>query len=296
MCSRCSRIGLFAPAILVVAGACTPIRPEKGKSPLARAQMSADSCVLDILFVRFPFGQEEANGSLWDEIDEQHLPADMRRRLARDGFRVGLVGGRIPPKLAQMLDLADEPVPTGQCQQVSLEELESVPTVVRQHLQLRAGRRHQVVVSGIYDELPVLQCTADGVCGESYRQAQGVLAVESFPEPDGRVRLEFVPEVHYGQYGPTVAGHQHAFRIETKRPQKVYDEMAFSATLTPGDMLVLSSLPNRPGSLGHRFFTHERSGQLEQKLLVIRLSQTQHDDLFSPQEVLAMEDLDSGGP
>ena len=47
-------------------------------------------------------------------------------------------------------------------------------------------------------------------------------------------------------------------------------------------MLVLTCLPDRPGSLGHRFFTHECAGQAEQKLLVIRLSQTQHDGLFSP--------------
>jgi hypothetical protein len=45
--------------------------------------------------------------------------------------------------------------------------------------------------------------------------------------------------------------------------------------------MVLSSLPSRPGSLGHYFFT-ENEEHLEQKVLVIRLTQTQHDGLFSP--------------
>ena len=54
-------------------------------------------------------------------------------------------------------------------------------------------------------------------------------------------------------------------------------------------MLVLTSLPNRQGSLGHHFFT-ETNGRLEQKLLIIRLSQTQHDGLFVPPEPLRLDE------
>jgi hypothetical protein len=57
-------------------------------------------------------------------------------------------------------------------------------------------------------------------------------------------------------------------------------------------MIVVSCLPERPGSLGHRFLTEVRSGQKEQKLLVIRLSQTQHDDLSPPVQVISPDVLD----
>ena len=53
-------------------------------------------------------------------------------------------------------------------------------------------------------------------------------------------------------------------------------------------MLIVSSLPNRPGSVGHYFFT-ENEARLEQKLLIVRLAQTQHDGLFSPPEPLKLE-------
>ncbi|OHB84091.1 MAG: hypothetical protein A2V98_15105 [Planctomycetes bacterium RBG_16_64_12] len=276
--------------MLAAAGACSTISPPQGKSPLARAPMSPDSCVLDIFFVRLPSGDKEANGPMWAEIDEQHLPCELRRRLAQDGFRVGLVGGQMPPKLIEVLELDNKPVPSGDCIQVNLEDLESAPRVVRRHLQIRAGRTRQIVTSGVSKELPVLLSTADGVCGRSYPEAQGVLSVKALPEPDGRVRLELVPELHYGEYGPRFAGHQHAFRIETTRPHRVFDELAFSAMLTAGDMVVVTSLPNRLGSLGHRFFSQEYSGRDEQKLLVIRLSQTQHEDLYSPKGVLPPEE------
>jgi hypothetical protein len=56
-------------------------------------------------------------------------------------------------------------------------------------------------------------------------------------------------------------------------------------------MIVMSSLANRPGSLGHYFFTREADGKLEQKLMVLRLAQTQHDDLFDPQLPLSLDTL-----
>jgi len=276
---------MLVPAVLLAGSACAPIPTPEGKSPLGRARMSPDSCVLDVFFVRFPLGDDDANGPLWNEIDEQRVPGELRRQLAQNGFRVGLVGGQMPIRLAQMLELTDKTATAGQCQQVRLSEMESAPPVVRHHLQLPPGRRREIVASGMYDRLSVLRSTPDGVCGESFSEAQGVLAVEAFPQSDGRVRLEFVPEVHYGQYAPRIAGHQQAFRIETSRLQRAFDEMAFSLALTPGEMLVVSGVPSRPGSLGHRFFTHVCAGRQEQKLLVIRLSQTQHDDLFSPPDV-----------
>ena len=50
-------------------------------------------------------------------------------------------------------------------------------------------------------------------------------------------------------------------------------------------MLVIGSIPNRPGSLGDRYFAREVSGRNEQTLLIIRLSQTQHDPLFCSLDV-----------
>jgi len=281
MSSFWSRIGLRMASLVVVAMAgCTPIPAPRGK-PLAPPSMSPGSCVLDIFFVRFPLGDEEADGPLWDEIDEQRLPCELRQCLARNGFRAGVVGGRMPLALARLLELSGKPAPSGECQQVGLEQLETTPTVVRRHLQIRGGERREIFTSDVCEQRDVLLCTEDGVCGGSYPDAQGVLAVAACAEPDGRVRLELVPELHYGEHVPRYVGRQYAFRMETSRSREVFDNLALSVTLTAEEMLVVSGLPDRLSSLGHHFFTQDTSGQKEQKLLVIRLSQTQHDDLFS---------------
>ena len=290
------RIGLFALAVVAAVG-CSPIRPQ-GKSPLAPARMSPDSVALDIFFVRFPFGKEEINGPLWDEIDEQHFPPEVRRRLLENGFRVGVVAGQLPMGLSQLLELKDKPAPDGRPQETNLADLEAEPRVVRRYLQLRANQRSEIIASEIYEQLPVLTCESGDVCGQTYPKAQGVLIVKTRPERDGRVRLELVPELQYGDVKQRYAGNHGAVRLETGRSRRDFDNLALAANLAPGDTLVLGSLPNRTGSLGHHFFTHESTGKLEQKLLVIRLGQTQHDELFNqqPPALDAKVDVEERGP
>ena len=274
-------------ALLAIAGCTTPLR--KGKSPLTPAQMSPDSVVLEFFFVRFPFGDAAVNEKLWEELDEQHFAPDLRQRLAHNGFRVGLVAGQMPVELSKLLELGGKAAPSGEIEGTKVEDLDAKPRVVRRHLQLRTGQRSELLASGVYEQLPVLVCENGQLCGQTYRQAQGLFAVKSYPQGDGQVRLELVPELHHDQPRQHWVGNQGMMRLEASRPKRVFDDMAISATLPPGAMLVLGSLSSRPGSLGHHFFT-ENDGRLEQKLLVVRLSQTQHDDLFDPAEPLKLEE------
>ena len=72
--------------------------------------------------------------------------------------------------------------------------------------------------------------------------------------------------------------------METARPRRAFDELKLTASLGPGGMLLLGSQPNRQGSLGHYFFLENdgRDDRFEGKLILIRVSQTQHNDLVSP--------------
>ncbi|MEN6451296.1 MAG: hypothetical protein ABFC96_12460 [Thermoguttaceae bacterium] len=274
-------------AVLSLAGCITPL--SRAKSPLASPQMSPDSVVLEMFFIRVPLGDPVANGKVWEEIDEQPLPPDLRQRLARNGFRAGLLGGQLPEDLAKLLELADKTTPSGQAEGSKVEQMDSEPRVVRRHQQLRTGQRSEIVASSIYPELPVLVYTAGQLSGQTYNDAQGVFAAKSFPQPDGRVRLELVPELHYGEPRQRWVGSQGMMRLDTGRAKQVYDEMAITVDLEPGAMLVLTSLPNRSGSLGHHFFT-QTDGKQEQKLLLIRVAQTQHDGLFNPPAALKLDE------
>ncbi len=271
-----------------LAGCNTPLRTS-AKSPLTQAQMSSDSVVLEMFFVRCPFGDETANGNLWKQIDEQQFDPVLRDQLTHNGFRAGIINGQIPTDLSKLMQLGDKPASTGDMENTKVDDLNTQSTVTRRHLQLRSGQRSEILTSGVYEQLPVLMCESGQLCGQTYNQAQGIFGVKSFPQPDGRVRLELSPELQYDQPRQHWVGSQGMLRLETSRPKRVFDNMILTADLSPGAMLVLTSLPNRSGSLGHHFFT-ENTGHLEQKLLLIRLSQTQHDGLFNPPDTLKLDE------
>jgi hypothetical protein len=281
------RPAILLLAVLATAGCHAPIYG--GKSPLAPARMSPDSVGLEMFWVRFPFGDPAANEDLWKEIDEHPISPDTRERLARNGFRAGVLGSQLPIELSKLMELSDKTASAGEGNVVKVEDMQTKPRVMRRYLQIRAGQPGQIIASSIYPDLTVLLSRSGQISGQNYAQAQGIFAIKSFPQPDGRVRLELVPELHYGQPVSRYLGTQGVIHLEANKPKQPYDELTVAADLQPGSMLVLGCLSNRPGSLGHHFFT-ENNGSLEQKLLVIRLAHTQSDGLFIPPEPLKIEE------
>jgi len=268
-------------ALLPLGIGCAPLdlHPES-KTPLAQPKLSSGAVVLDIYFVRFPFADAEANHDLWQEIDEQRFPADLRQRLADNGFRAGVVGGHIPDRLAKLMEVKDEASPTTE---VTTSDFAAQPKVVVRHLQAGAGVREEVASHQVASMTPLLVSEDGTLQGKTFINGQGVFALRTQPQPDGGVRLELSPEVQFGEPKPHfVAGGAGAseFRLETGRPKEVFDSMRLETSLGPGEMLVLTSLPERSASLGHQFFVESAGGGTEQKLLIIRVAQTQHDALF----------------
>jgi hypothetical protein len=275
---KCAKLVL---GVALAAGCARVVSQKVDKSPLAAPRRSPDSVELEIFFVRAPLGDPEANETLWSELDEQALDPILRRGLAENGFRVGLAGSQMPAGVERLLGLEGRaPTTEEEC----LVNVDQDAKVCRRRLQIRAGRRSEIVASEVYDELPMLLRENGQLRGRSFAKGQGVLAVKTFPEGDGRVRLELVPELHFGESRQQWRGGEEMFYLESGRPREALDQLQVAATLAPGQMLVLASLPDRPGSLGHHFFTQRAGGEIEQKLLVIRVAQTQYDDLFTPDQ------------
>jgi hypothetical protein len=289
-------VGLLSLVALTTLGGCAQVMHKKPSSPLAKPTMSPDSVVLEFYFVRFPFDDPEINGGTWDEIDEQPFEARLRKQLAESGFRVGLIRGELPSELQKLIvgesktTVSDEPENVADGDETAPGEADTAePKVVtideessarKRTQQLRAGQRSEILASGVYESLPLVEIDQGELRGKPYLKGQGLFAVKSYPQGDGQVRVELSPELHYGDPKLSYVGDQGMLRIDTGRSKKVFEQLAMSATLAPGEMIVLGSLPEKRGSLGHYFFTEQASGKLDQKLLVIRLAQTQYDDLF----------------
>ncbi len=265
---------LLACATLLAAGACAPLE-RRGKSPLSAPQLPFDSAVLDVITLRVPLGDPRL-ADVWTELDEQALPAELRKRLAVNGFRAGLCGTQLPRVLEHWL-YHDQPVAGPEA---TVAQLDPNPTVRMRRLQLRAGQPSEILASAVYDELPLL-VSADGqLGGRPFQQAQCVFQCKLYPGGDGRSRVELLPQVQHGEPRQRYVATEGTIHLQTRRDAEVFVPLAIDCTLSPGDMLVLTSHTERAGSLGYQFFVDRAAASLEQKLLIIRLAQSQNDNRF----------------
>jgi hypothetical protein len=268
---------------LAVAAGCAPWKDAHSvhRSPLAQPRMAPDSVVLDVYWVRVPLADMERDADLWSQIDEQSIDAAARRTLVENGFRMGIVGVQPPLALQRLLEMtAKESAPGMESTVTPDQELK----VTHSRLQVRGGKRGEIVASPPRERFTLLLRDEDQLQGRTFTNGQGVLSLRVVPQGDGRLRLRLVPELHHGQPRQKWSGEEEMFVLETARSREVLEMLALQATLSPGQMLLVTTQPGKPGSLGHQFFTQREKDVEEQRLLLIRLSQTQRDDLFAPEE------------
>lgn len=239
---------------------------------LPPSKLSPDSVVLEVAQLSIPADDEEWTDIVWTELDEQVLSCEMRRALIANGIRVGIAGSRLPDAVYQELGRlpdADDTQPT--------DVLAETMNLYRR-VQLRSGARSDIVMRGPMETMVSFAEIDDGVTGQSLDLAQPQFAMVATPRGDGSVSLQLTPEIHYGQSKQKFVGENGVFHIEAGRDQITYDDLAITADLASGQTLVVTSAGPKH-SIGGNFFQDERE-EGNRTLLLIRLAQTQYDDLF----------------
>jgi hypothetical protein len=282
-CARLTLLLAFAHAAALAGGCSFGPLGGRGKSPLSQMKPGIEASTLEVVFVRHRYELPAMNEELWQEIDETPIPAGVRKALAQNGLRAGVVSETLPAGLAAAL--SGETVEAAADGEASASEsplgkLESEPLVRRRTLQAMPGQRAELLASGVYEQLPLLVRERGEVRGETYAKAQALFAVKAQPTGDGRVRLAVVPEVHYGEQQQKYAADDGVFRLESSRPKVALEQMGIEVVLSRGQSIVLGTRPDRAGSVGHYFFTEPQGGQLEQKLMLIRFEGTKYDNLL----------------
>ncbi len=261
----------MAWAVFVVSLGCTPWQTASLENRLLQPpRMSPDTIVLEMAMLDVADAQP-----LWKELDEQHLPIETRRKLAAEGLRAGLLGSHLPDWINQ--ELAK--------QARSLEWDEGSGEAVmhnksrQSRLQCRSGESREIELGGVRKELSLQRGCPDSPTEEIFESAQCKLSLIAEPQGDGRVRLTITPEIHHGPLRHRWIGDDGAFRIDLAQQRQTYPDLGFTAKLAPGQTLVITASQDAKG-LGRSLFLTESSRR--QRILLLRLAQTQFDDLFSP--------------
>ena len=274
---------LAVSMVVLCAGCMSLLEGKEGNSPLTPLAAAPESVRLDIVFLRYASDDVGFDRELWQFVDEQHVPIELRTRLAANGFRAGVLSSQLPPNLEKRLQLTDKPQSTETT--IVGDALDRQSPVRQRSLQLRAGRRASIICTGEQqkrDELAVLIREEDGnVAGKTYRKVSGLFAARAMPQGDGRVQLELTPELEHGDPQRRFDPSDGVLRVDFGPAREKFESLRMETVLAPGQMLIVSGIHERPGSLGHHYFAESGNDRKENKLLLVRLSQTAYEDSFS---------------
>jgi hypothetical protein len=241
--------------------------------------------VLEVSFIRIPEEHADFEQRFWPEADESAITPEVRRCLAANGLRSGVVSSPPPPALQELLDRQPSSDLGGGVMSVA----GGTEIAVRTHrLRSRAGHPGKIAVrANPAPRLAALVQDADGqVHGETFEQAQCYLCVTTYPQGSGQTRVELVPTIEYGQPRSRFKGQQGAWIVDNlSRPVRTYEALKVDAALAPGQCVAVGVTDVRRG-LGNQFFGSDADEQEPRLLLLVRLAQTQRDERFMEEEEL----------
>ncbi len=264
--------------LLVCSAGCQSLDLQRDTGPrpdaVAAAPPQAPRTIpVELLFARFEEQDAACAEDLWSVVDEQVVDDGLRRELAANGLRIGVVTGELPPHLAARLlpDRSDHATAT----------LATEAPLSQRLLRLLPGRRSEIVAAAGIAELVLLETTAGQVRGGTFRDATGVFELKVRPAADGRVRLDLVPEIKHGPLQRSVVGTDGMFRMEAGQRRHRRDDLALGVELREGGLLVVGC-GSEPGATLGDALLRDRSGErATMRLLAIRPLGKAVDPLFS---------------
>ena len=282
----CGQLWRWIAAALVaaVAGCAQWDKQPEQPSQLPPARMSPDAVVLELAFVRLPVSDRASYEAIWSQVDEQHFAPELRKELAANGLRVGILGQQLPTELRTALDAA-----AGQLQERAedIDTNDTETSLKQRRIQCRTGKRAKIVVSRTRPAMSFLTLDEGRVHGNVLENAQCLLALKPYAQGDGRVRLDITPEVEHGEFRTGyVGGQQGSLMLRQGRERVILERLRSVATLSAGQVLVVSNTSDLKG-VGEQFFSETAGGRAERTLVLLRVAQTQWNDLFVPEQFSA---------
>ena len=293
---------LIALMVIVACAGCAnlqPTPPDKSKTRLPVPRMQSDTVVLEIAVAQLDVSQKEAFESFWRQLDSQKLDLNIRKRADQNGLRMGTIASSVPASLQRILEpqeLDPEKLNEWETQLNEKGYLQPVERLVlHQRIQNRDGQTHEVQISSVHDQVGWIVHDGDKVTPGTGKSAVGGFQIKSYQNSDGSVRLVLMPQIQHGQSRPRIGLSDGSFTIEPGRATHQVDSLKTEVELLSGETLIVAPTSDAADLGGVIFSPSPKSSLAERdglfRILMVRLIQTQTDDLFQKQE--KMERLSS---
>ena len=289
MAIRMSGLSSILPAVLVTAAGCVSapaidgLLPERmpktaGVTGGAAQRPVAQTLPLEVFFLRCD--QDHAgHDELWSRVDEQVVGETVRRRLAANGLRAGILLGQLPEPILAALE---PPVNAGEGGPAPpVNAADANPPVIRRVLRLLPGRESELVSLKSIADLVVLEQEEEGLRGGNYADAVPHFTLKAWPAADGRVRVDLVPVIRHGPLTRSFVGEDGAFRVETSQRKRVLDRLKCEVTVPADGLLIVGPAGDPGASVGDALFRPRTQGRAETRLLALRPLAPGVDPMFA---------------
>jgi hypothetical protein len=258
--------------------------PALPDNPFPLARLGSDTVVLELGVLRVTEGDREQLDTAWRHLDSQHIPFHVRKLLDENGFRTGLSGSQLPNGFLELME--PDPIRVAELNEYQLQLYENgylkpeKKQEIHQRIQNRAGQSYSVPISKVEQQISWVVKTEKGQTPGQVDQAMPFFAITTYPNGNGTVSVVITPEIQYGQMKNRISSHQNQAIYREAKQSLTFDDLAINATLRPGETIMITSNSNA-SALGRAMFQSLDAASGEQRILMIRLAHSQHDDLFS---------------
>ena len=267
------RLAIAVSFICLLALGCTQWNATTKASGVAKLpipQMSRDSIGIEVATVTVSAERQHMLEDIFSRLDEQVLPPETRQVLALNGFRAGVLGAQLPENLKLLLletsDRKQHPTADTHQYQDDLKYIQCRPDSPRL---VKLWKAHRDIVANYNN--------GEFATSEELEEANCHVRVSGTQNGSLGATIQIVPEIEFGPLRQQYVVQDNAFHIEAKRDVIEYDQLAMDLPLRSGEVLMVTC-DSDPKKLGQSFFVEPDYGS--QKLLLIRLSQTQFEDYF----------------
>jgi len=253
----------------------SPFSTKSATNVPAEVKQNVNSVTVEIFIVPIASHQHALLQQLWQEVDEQSLPPQLRRELLSQGFRVGVLGNLISPALAQLLKVSADTkaeTPWGNVQEFSAADAAREPTISRNLRSLLPGMRALVKIfddNALLPKLSLFWQENGMMCGQTYQDALGLICVSAAANKDGSAQIQIVPELEHGFLEQRIRPLSGMVIQERSRPRYTFESLTISQRLLPGQWLIMGTTTLDSAGAGKAFFTRQAYVP-EQRLLAIR--------------------------
>ena len=265
--------------------------PKPPANPFPLARLSPDTVILEIGVLAITEKNDEQFKNSWRHLDAQHIPFHVRKLLDNNGIQTGLAGCQMPAEFKKLIE--PDPIDVEELNEFQKQAYEkgflkpAEKMDIHQRIQNRAGQRHEIpllqpdFVQTISWSVETEEGRRDGVV----EQALPYMAVTTYPNGNGSVSLVLTPELLYGELKDRITSFQGKAIYKNSKESMFFEDMNIHATLKPGETIMVTCNSNESG-LGQTLFEKVGYRHTERRILMIRLAQSQQDDLFSDRKLV----------